>query len=647
MTCRTKLSAILISRRLTVTCLATCAVTLTLWSPTTAYSQNRFPTFGLPSSAYGAPGVEGPAVHSQSTPRSLSPVQTDGARMLTGSPSGGGLQTVAHSETPNPPTSQPSTSVQRELQRLYEQNGREMPPMDMPQGGFRRPPVQQTSVTSPPKRSVVDLMKRQDTRFNTVQTQSSVRPAPMAPPMQSPPRTAEAVAPTDGRRTPGGVFSGLFNWGQRSPQTAAPTQPPLEPQPYRPQTYKAQPQVQRSAPQPPQQGPATVQSTPQRQAPATVQSVQRPTTPAPLKAPTPPQSPATEVVTARSFDLIPLMEPVLAPPAEDDFFPADVAETTPVPQVVPQPEVTASRTIETPAVQTQIPEVVPQPRNYANELGITPPAQQSAIEIATEVAAPQPIADAFDDEFGMDDLFPEDGDTPSERNDDGNFQLPRSAASPQVTQNAVPDAQQPVPSPYTGRKLASGAFEQPMGTPDSISAEPRKLIATAPAATSLTSEPAHFFPSDEQAIEPEEGQDLDVGDQIATPTSQPRVGVTLQGSRMQQIAAREGVGLKGYCPVALRDERTLNDGKAAYISFYNTKAYYFSTSEAKAAFDDNPKKYAPASDGSDVTLMALTGEVLEGSLDHAVWYKDRLYLFSTDENLKTFMAAPSAMALTQ
>ena len=116
---------------------------------------------------------------------------------------------------------------------------------------------------------------------------------------------------------------------------------------------------------------------------------------------------------------------------------------------------------------------------------------------------------------------------------------------------------------------------------------------------------------------------------------------------MQQIAARDGIGLKGFCPVALRDRRALEDGKAAYISFFHSKAYYFSSAEAKAAFDDHPEGYAPAAQGNDVTLMALTGEVLDGSLDHAVWYKDRLYLFSTDENMKTFMAAPSAMAVNE
>ena len=68
--------------------------------------------------------------------------------------------------------------------------------------------------------------------------------------------------------------------------------------------------------------------------------------------------------------------------------------------------------------------------------------------------------------------------------------------------------------------------------------------------------------------------------------------------------------------VALRDDRSLDDGKAAYISFYHAKAYYFATAEAKAEFDNDPQKYAPASNGNDVTLMARTPAAQARSAGH-------------------------------
>ena len=38
--------------------------------------------------------------------------------------------------------------------------------------------------------------------------------------------------------------------------------------------------------------------------------------------------------------------------------------------------------------------------------------------------------------------------------------------------------------------------------------------------------------------------------------------------------------------------------------------------------------------------QALTGEELEGSLDHAAWFQGRLYLFASAETMETFVSAP-------
>ncbi len=653
MMCRMMITSRSASQRLAARWLITSGIAAVLVLPSVASGQNRFPTFGLPSSAYGNPAVKSSAGQQKSAPRSLSPSQTNGARLVAGHQTASAVRPVAHSEAANTSSTQQPSAVQRELQRLYDKNGGEMPPMNMPSGGFQKPPVQQTSTGSTVKRSVVDLMKRQDTRFDTVQPQSSVRPEPTAQPQQNPPRDAAAVRPTDGRRTAGGVLSGLFNWGGRSTRSAAPTVPPREPSPYRPPTYRAQPPARQPAPKPPQPTPATAKAATRRPAPVAPQTAQRPAAAAAqqLRAPAPqPPATTTESATVKSFDLIPLTEPVLAPPAEDDFFPADVAESTPQRtatqeiQVTPQPKSIPPQVLSPQAVAETIPEVIPQPKNYARELGIAPKVQQPAAEIAAQVTMPQPTTNApSDDDFGMGDLFPDDETDTAAGEELESFQLPKTVSNTPPPADVAVD---PTPSPFTGRKLETGAFEQPMETPN-------VLVESTP------EEPAHFFPTDEHAIEPEERLDINPDnqtaqrlvpngtDRVATADSHPGAGTHLTGSRMQQIAARDGVGLKGYCPVALRDERTLKDGKAAYITFYHSKAYYFSSAESKATFDDQPDRYAPASHGNDVTLMALTGEVLEGSLDHAVWYKDRLYLFSTDENLKTFMAAPSAMAVTQ
>jgi YHS domain-containing protein len=133
-------------------------------------------------------------------------------------------------------------------------------------------------------------------------------------------------------------------------------------------------------------------------------------------------------------------------------------------------------------------------------------------------------------------------------------------------------------------------------------------------------------------------------DALTSAEDEGRLVPLLLGTRMQQIVSREGTGLKGFCPVTLRDERALKDGRPAFAASYHGEIYYLASAAAQAAFERNPAKYAPAAHGYDLALAAVAGELRQGSLDHAAWYRDRLYLFTSVESLKTFAAAPGAMA---
>lgn len=115
--------------------------------------------------------------------------------------------------------------------------------------------------------------------------------------------------------------------------------------------------------------------------------------------------------------------------------------------------------------------------------------------------------------------------------------------------------------------------------------------------------------------------------------------------KMAKIKARaDRPGLKGFCPVVLRDNRDLQDAQEEFSALFNGKIYSFSSEAALEKFLDDPVRYAPAARGNDVIHQALTGEELEGSLEFAVWYQGRLYLFASVETLETFTAAPSSHA---
>lgn len=135
-------------------------------------------------------------------------------------------------------------------------------------------------------------------------------------------------------------------------------------------------------------------------------------------------------------------------------------------------------------------------------------------------------------------------------------------------------------------------------------------------------------------------------DTPGTPTIEPQSNpADDHKAKFQRIAEREGAGLKGFCPVALRDERDLVDATAEFSSEFGGRTFHFVSAEAKARFDAEPAKYAPARGGIDVILLESEQQSVEGRLDHAVWFRDRLYLFSSRESKDAFVRDPASYAI--
>lgn len=115
--------------------------------------------------------------------------------------------------------------------------------------------------------------------------------------------------------------------------------------------------------------------------------------------------------------------------------------------------------------------------------------------------------------------------------------------------------------------------------------------------------------------------------------------------QQRQIQSRSGqAGFKGFCPVELRDRRELIDTNPQFTATFGLQTYTFSSAEAKAAFEADPSRYAPAAGGSDVVLLVNSGEEEQGMLDYALWYRDRLYLFRSRETMAMFNKDPQRFA---
>ena len=116
-------------------------------------------------------------------------------------------------------------------------------------------------------------------------------------------------------------------------------------------------------------------------------------------------------------------------------------------------------------------------------------------------------------------------------------------------------------------------------------------------------------------------------------------------NQLQQIQSRVGqTGFKGFCPVALRDRRQLIEADPMFESTFGLQTYTFSSAEAKAAFDNDPSRFAPAAGGSDVVVLVNSGEEQAGLLDYALWHRDRLYMFRSRETMSLFSKDPQRFA---
>jgi YHS domain-containing protein len=109
----------------------------------------------------------------------------------------------------------------------------------------------------------------------------------------------------------------------------------------------------------------------------------------------------------------------------------------------------------------------------------------------------------------------------------------------------------------------------------------------------------------------------------------------------RRAARAEFRGFRGFCPVTLRNERKLVQVDPKFSSEFRGRIYTFASQEAKDTFEESPERYLPVKSGADVVRLAAGEEEMEGSIEHAAWYRGRLYLFSSPSSREEFFAAPA------
>jgi YHS domain-containing protein len=167
----------------------------------------------------------------------------------------------------------------------------------------------------------------------------------------------------------------------------------------------------------------------------------------------------------------------------------------------------------------------------------------------------------------------------------------------------------------------------PAFSPDSAESDETNTAETTPADNSVTapSEPLQSVNTERMRIDAEQIE---------------------RRRQLERIQARPDLtGFKGFCPVALRDQRQLVDARPQIQSTFGLHTWTFSSDEARLAFETDPQRYAPAAGGADVVLLSSRQEEVPGKLDFALWYRGRLHLFSSRETMATFLDNPQQFSV--
>jgi YHS domain-containing protein len=531
---------------------------------------------------------------------------------------------------------------------MYRRDGRDIAQWDYQAMGYNPQPVykQQGAQGSNAPRQPSFLQRwvpGYSRLFPGRPDRSSTQQAQTAPQQQQP----QQQQPAQVQQVPGQQLPGQQGYAQPGYAQGAPAQPqyqqPAQPQFAQPQS--AQPQYgqpQYGQPQygQPQYGQPAPQLLPQATAPQ-VAGPSRPGTLAPGGQSTSPLVGRVGVPVARPG----LGQPVLTPPPALAARPATEAP----PQPLPQPE---------------IPGVAPQLTPPANAVVATPPAnaagpQLPVLDIVNEPAPKTAAApakslenDLFLDEAAADQAEAEGSLVLSDdKPKTGTPGAAPAANAPLLADEPV--VEKPKENPYTGRKLevderVAVVLPNPAASllDDEEDEDRRMLLADASPGLATVSGADTTPPAPLPTQNPTPSLSTDTTANTGEATLPDAPPDDREEAERPKLAARPALkGFKGFCPVTLRNSRRLVEAKLEYSSEYAGQSYQFATAEAKAEFDAAPDRFVPAKGGRDVVQASAASEAEEGSLDHAVWYRGKLYLFATPATREQFVVEPAKFAV--
>jgi thiol-disulfide isomerase/thioredoxin/YHS domain-containing protein len=129
------------------------------------------------------------------------------------------------------------------------------------------------------------------------------------------------------------------------------------------------------------------------------------------------------------------------------------------------------------------------------------------------------------------------------------------------------------------------------------------------------------------------------------PASSPPVAATQPRATTPQIPpGNPPLALEGYCPVELCERQRWVLGNTNWGAIHRGRTYLFAGPEERRRFMANPDHYAPALSGDDVVLSLDHGRRVPGFRQHGVFFRNRVYLFASEQSLSVFAQGPDRYA---
>lgn len=115
------------------------------------------------------------------------------------------------------------------------------------------------------------------------------------------------------------------------------------------------------------------------------------------------------------------------------------------------------------------------------------------------------------------------------------------------------------------------------------------------------------------------------------------------GAVVSSTGLARQVAFHGVCLVTAVEDREISQGSPQYQMVYRGRLLYFQSAEHRARFEGQPEKYWPMLDGISCVTMAETGEKVAGEVQYAAVFRNRVWFFTSEQEMRTFLKEPAEL----